>query len=109
VPGCALAAPMRFAAPFRGDSELSGRDWHVALLENMSLDIEGVRPRVLSDESVRLLRQLLAFTHFFRHAYAVSLEAQRLESLKADMLALSAPLDADLDALDEHLALAARE
>jgi hypothetical protein len=85
----------------------TGRDWHVALLESMALDIEGVRPRVLSPESLRLLRSLLAFRHFFRHAYAVSLEAPRLEALRADMLALRAPLERDLDALDEHLARAA--
>jgi hypothetical protein len=84
-----------------------GRDWHVALLESMALDIEGVRPRVLSPESLRLLRTLLAFRHFFRHAYAVSLEVPRLEALRADMLALRAPLERDLDALDEHLARAA--
>jgi hypothetical protein len=87
----------------------SGRDWHVALLENMSLEIEGIRPRVLSDESLRLLRGLLAFRHFFRHAYAVSLEAPRLEPLRADMLALRSPLQQDLDALDVHLARVAAE
>jgi hypothetical protein len=85
----------------------TGRDWHVALLESMALDIEGVRPRVLSQESLRLLRGLLAFRHFFRHAYAVSLEAPRLEALRADVLALRAPLERDLDALDQHLARAA--
>lgn len=82
----------------------TGRDWHVALLESMALDIEGVRPRVLSQESLRLLRGLLAFRHFFRHAYAVSLEAPRLDALRADMLALRQPLERDLDALDQHLA-----
>jgi hypothetical protein len=87
----------------------TGRDWHVALLENMALDIEGVRPRILSDESLRLLRSLLAFRHFFRHAYAASLEAPRLEALRADMLALRAPLERDLDALDAHLARVASE
>jgi hypothetical protein len=86
-----------------------GRDWRVALLENMSLDIEGIRPRVISDESLRLLRGLLAFRHFFRHAYAVSLEGPRLEALRADMLALRAPLERDLDALDAHLARVASE
>lgn len=47
----------------------TGRDWQVALLESMALDIEGVRPRVLSQES-RPLRG----SGIFRHAHAVSLE-----------------------------------
>jgi hypothetical protein len=87
----------------------TGRDWHVALLENMSLDIEGVRPRILSDESLRLLRGLLAFRHFFRHAYAVSLEAPRLEMLRADILTSWSSLEKDFDVLDAHLARAASE
>jgi hypothetical protein len=87
----------------------AGRDWHVALLENMSLDIEGVRPRILSDESLRLLRRLLAFRHFFRHAYAVSLEAPRLEMLRADILTSWSSLEKDFDVLDAHLARAASE
>jgi hypothetical protein len=87
----------------------TGRDWHVALLENMSLDIEGVRPRILSDESLRLLRGLLAFRHFFRHAYAVSLEAPRLEVLRADILTSRSSLEKDFDLLDAHLARAASE
>jgi hypothetical protein len=86
-----------------------GRDWHVALLENMSLEIQGIRPRVLSDESLRLLRGQLAFRHFFRHSYAVSLEGPRLEALRADMVALRVPLERDLDALDAHLARVASE
>lgn len=53
---------------------------------------------------LRLLRGLLAFRHFFRHAYAVSLEAPRLAALRTDMLALFAPLEQDLEALGLHLA-----
>jgi hypothetical protein len=81
----------------------TGRDWHVALLENMALDIESVRPRVLSDESLRGLRTLLAFRHFFRHAYAIALDAARLQALVVDMLALKGPLEHDLAALDAYL------
>jgi hypothetical protein len=42
-----------------------GRDWQVASLDSMALEIEGVRPPVLSHESLRHLRSLLAFRHFF--------------------------------------------
>jgi hypothetical protein len=87
----------------------TGRDWHVALLESMALEIEGVRPRIISDGSLRLLRGLLAFRHFFRHAYAVTLEAPRLVALRADMLTLRPLLERDLDAFDEHLARAAHQ
>lgn len=106
--GAIESALERVARSIEG-SVPSGRDWHVALLEAMALDIEGVRPRVLSPQSLRALRSLLAFRHFFRHAYAAGLEAPRLEVLRGEMLALQAPLDQDLDALDAHLALVARQ
>jgi hypothetical protein len=81
----------------------TGPDWHVELLESMALELEGVRPRVLSDETLRLLRRLLAFRHFFRHAYAVSLDARRLEELATDALALESLLSTDLERLDGFL------
>ena len=78
-------------------------DWHVELLESMALELDEVRPKVISTESLRLLRSLLAFRHFFRHAYAVTLDARRLEELKADMLTLEPLLEADLQQLDRFL------
>jgi len=66
--------------------------------------IQRLRAEIRSDRNA-----WLAFRHFFRHAYAVSLEAPRLEALRTDMLALRAPLEQDLDALDGHLARVAAE
>lgn len=80
-----------------------GADWHHALLDSMALEIEDVRPRVLGDDSVRLLRRLLGFRHFLRHAYAVELDRERLVALREDALALQPDLAADLDALDLFL------
>lgn len=80
-----------------------GADWHQALLESMRLDIDSVRPAVLSAESVALLRPLLAFRHFFRHAYAASWDAERLVKLRADALAARTPLRTDFARLDAIL------
>ena len=84
-----------------------GADWHQALLESMTLDIESVRPAVLCADSVARLRPLLAFRHFFRHAYAATWDAGRLAALRDDALAARAPLRADLQRLDEVLRVAA--
>jgi hypothetical protein len=80
-----------------------GADWHQALLESMALEIEEVRPRVLGDHSAPLLRRLLAFRHFIRHAYAVKLDRERLSGLRDDALSLEPHLAADLDRLDTFL------
>jgi hypothetical protein len=81
----------------------AGSDWHIELLESMALDLDSVRPRVLSPDSLRALRMLLAFRHFFRHAYAVTLDTRRLDELKREAIALEASLDADLEQLDRFL------
>jgi hypothetical protein len=80
-----------------------GPGWHQALLESMALELEGIRPAVLSVDSVSGLRQLFGFRHFFRHAYSAPLDAARLSHLRDVAFALRARLDAELDALDALL------
>ena len=55
---------------------------------------------MLSPASVRDARVLLAFRHFFRHAYAATWDAERLTSLRATAVALDGPLLADFARLD---------
>lgn len=87
------------------DGELpAGPDWHQALLHSMSLDIEGVRPAVLSGESVAGLRETLSFRHFFRHAYAVEFNPARLAELRHVLLESAAKVRTDLSAFDRFLA-----
>jgi hypothetical protein len=81
-----------------------GADWHQALLDSMALHIAGLRPAVLSADTVAHARVLLAFRHFFRHAYAATWDAARLNALRDDATALEAPLHADFARLDELLA-----
>ncbi len=53
--------------------------WHTELLPRMTLDIQGVRPALLSTESTELLDELRAFRHVFRHAYMKQLDFGRVE------------------------------
>jgi hypothetical protein len=79
--GAVEAALTRVARALDDDVSI-GPEWHQALLEAMALDVEGVRPAVLRLETLAMLRRLLAFRHFFRHAYAVALDAVQLERLR---------------------------
>jgi hypothetical protein len=81
----------------------AGPDWHQALLESMALDIEGVRPAVLSAEALHALRRLLAFRHFFRHAYSTPLDGERLAILRDDAEAAAVRLHIDLGRFDAFL------
>ena len=55
--------------------------YHRELLRRMKLDIAGIRPSLLSEESYRLLDELRSFRHYFRHAYNYELDVEKLKSL----------------------------
>lgn len=99
----AVEAILERVARAIGEDQPGGADWHQALLHAMGLEIEAVRPAVLSSESLDPLRRLLSFRHFLRHAYAVALDGERLARLREDALHLRKPLAADLDRLDGFL------
>ncbi len=58
-----------------------GTDWHRQLLRDMTLDIKGVRPPVLSEELEKMLSEYLRFRHVFRNIYGFSLEWRFMEGL----------------------------
>lgn len=86
-----------------GEGLFEGADGHQRLLEAMGLEIESVRPAVLSSPSLTLLMRLLGFRHFFRHAYAVTLDRERLARLRGEALELRPLLEKDLDRFDDFL------
>ena len=101
--GSIEAALARLARHVEGE-EPAGSHWHHELLEASALDIPDVRPALLSQPSLAALRELLGFRHFFRHAYAVTLDAARLEALRARLVSAEAPILADFVAVDRWLA-----
>ncbi len=52
--------------------------WHALLLKRMALDIEGIRPRLLSDESYKFLNEMRQFRHLFRSMYSSDLDIERV-------------------------------
>jgi hypothetical protein len=81
----------------------TGDRWHRELLSQMSAEVPGVRPRVIDPALVPDLALLLAFRHFFRHAYAVTFDAQHLRVELDRLLSLAAVIDGALDALATFL------
>jgi len=92
----------RIAREFEGPPTPSPR-WHQELLETMALDIRGIRPAVLRGETASELRELLAFRHFMRHAYAVELRPARLAELAELLVSVHPKLGQDLDAFTQLL------
>lgn len=47
----------------------AGENWHLSLLQQMSNDIPGVRPAVISEKSFDLLNEYRGFRHVVRNIY----------------------------------------
>ena len=58
-----------------------GEEWHKRLLINMTIEIEGVRPPVISSGLYNSLRLFLGFRHVVRQAYGFQLDEPKLEEL----------------------------
>jgi hypothetical protein len=63
------------------DNSLSPERWHTDLLDKMLLEKKGIRPRVLSDESHRLLTELMRFRHFKRYYLELDYDWEKLRFL----------------------------
>lgn len=60
-------------------------DWHRELLRSMTLEIPGLRPRVISPELMDELDEYRRFRHLFRHAYAGELRWSKMYPLAGNM------------------------
>jgi len=52
--------------------------WHIELLNRMALEIENIRPALLSETSLKTLDELRRFRHVFRFSYAFELDWEKM-------------------------------
>ncbi|MEP7135178.1 MAG: hypothetical protein ABI904_09620 [Chloroflexota bacterium] len=74
----------------------SGSGWHTDLLTQMSGEIEGVRPAVISRETRNSLDEFRGLRHVVRNVYAFNLRSARLDELIADLPACFDAVQNDL-------------
>lgn len=60
---------------------LMGEEWHTELLHQMTLDIPGLRPPVISSNTEKKLREYLGFRHLFRKRYGFELDWEKMKRL----------------------------
>ncbi len=58
-----------------------GENWHQELLRQMAVEIELVRPTVISKETRNTLDEYRGFRHIVRNVYSFNLSAVRIEPL----------------------------
>lgn len=80
-----------------------GEQSHKELLHQMTIELPGLRPAVISDQAEVELRQVLKFRHFFRHAYAVPYDPAKVLAEVDRVVRLHASLERDLASLKRFI------
>lgn len=75
----------------------SGMRWHAELLNQMTLNIPGLRPPIISKETAKMLDEYLRFRHLFRKIYGFDLEWANIKNLLKQMPAVYKALESDLN------------
>ena len=79
------------------ENSLSHEKWHQDLLRKMTLDLQGVRERVLADETANLLSELLKFRHFKRYYFDFHYDWDQLDFLRKKYEQVLPLVKSDLD------------
>jgi hypothetical protein len=58
-----------------------GEEWHSELLHQMTLDMPGLRPPIISAHTGKKLREYLGFRHLFRKRYGFELDWEKIKRL----------------------------
>lgn len=64
------------------ENNLESARWQSHLLERMTIDVPGVRKRVISDETYSALIELMKFRHFKRYYFEFNFNRDRIDYLE---------------------------
>jgi hypothetical protein len=87
----------------------TGPDWHRELLRQMTVDVPGIRPAVISVDVSNAVDVFLRFRHVVRHVYAFELDPERIDRLASRLRPTFHALNAALIAFATHLSDLAQE
>lgn len=80
-----------------------GLSWHKELLRQMSMDVPGVRPPVLSSYTVISLDEFRRFRHVVRNVYSENLDPDRVSNLLAQFSNVWSHVQTELEAFATFL------
>jgi|SRR6056297_1180974 len=63
------------------ENSLEQEKWHKSLLNKMNLEIPGIRPAVICQQSFELLDEFLRFRHFRRYYFNLSYDWDKIQLL----------------------------
>ena len=98
---CAESIFLRISQYFENNLEPSR--WHADLLQKMTLDIDGIRPRAVDLQDVPALHELRRFRHFRRNYFDLEYDWDRLDFLVKKVRGLHPGLGRSLDRFERFL------
>lgn len=72
-------------------------NWHSELLDQMTLEIDGVRPAVISKNTKSKLEEYLGFRHVVRNVYSFNLNPQKITPLVKNLQNLNKILKSEIE------------
>ena len=72
-------------------------NWHSELLEQMTLEIDGVRPAVISKNTKSQLEEHLGFRHVVRNVYSFNLNPQKIKHLFKNLKNINKIFKSEID------------
>jgi uncharacterized protein YutE (UPF0331/DUF86 family) len=94
---CAFEDLFKIVAKFFENTIEEESRYHIELLKRMTLDIEGVRPPLISKELASALDDFRAFRHFFRHAYTYEIDSKKIALLLERFASIKKGYKRDID------------
>jgi len=81
----------------------SGKNWHVALLEQMSKEIVNIRPAVISAVLAIQLSEYRGFRHVVRNVYSYNFKPEKIEKLVINVRPIFHEFKLHINAFDDFL------
>jgi hypothetical protein len=85
------------------DTVPSGANWHQELLNQMTIEVPGIRPAVISSEVKDQLEEYRGFRHIVRNVYAYHFNPEKIENLVTGLTLLFSKFDAELKSFADFL------
>jgi hypothetical protein len=80
-----------------------GQNWHEELLAQMSLDITGIRPPVISGKLKNNLQDYRSFRHLIRNIYTYNINPEKIKPLMELLPSLLKDIDKELKLFSKFL------
>ena len=85
------------------ENNLSDDRWHADLLDKMTLQIEGTRDAVISDDAAKALGEILKFRHFRRYYFELEYDWDKLDYLRKVFARVRVCIPDELNAFQSFL------